>query len=114
MNVQGPPPTASVTPLPARPQAPATHAPRLQPFGRVYDLAEERERRTVPHEALAAVAEAARVYEQLDAAGMSVRFRMLPGEGVGAELRDRSGAGRPLTLRQVVEPASLLMPTDAA
>lgn len=103
---------ASVTPLPlpsAPTSGPASGAGR---FARVYDLAVERERRTPPPEVLDMVAEAARVYEELDRAGLQVRFDL--SAGASAALHDRNdGSVRPLSLMEVVDPSSLL-PDDAA
>ena len=104
-------PVATVTPLPL----PSIKSVVAQPntgFATVYDLAAERGKRTPPQEVLDAVDEAARVFEQLDAAGMQVRFDL--SGGVSAQLRDHSGAlVRPLTLHEVMDPSSLL-PPDAA
>jgi hypothetical protein len=103
---------ASVTPLPL-PAAPASPwaTPETGRFARLYDLAAERERRTPPPEVLDAVAEAARVYEELDAAGLHVRFDLI--SGASAQLHDGEGAVRSLTLLEVIDPTSLL-PPDAA
>lgn len=105
-------PIASVTPLPL-PQTPAgPAAPITGRFARVYDLAVERERRMPPPEVLDAVAEAARVYDELDRAGLQVRFDL--SSGVSASLHDPGdGSVRPLSLLEVVDPSSLL-PPDAA
>jgi hypothetical protein len=104
---------APVTPLHPRPQVKTDAAPAAPGrFAQVYDLTAERERRTPPPEALDAMAEAARVYDELDAAGLQVRFDLT--RGVTAQLRDHDGAlVRPLTLREVVDPSALL-PPDAA
>ena len=103
---------ASVTPLPLPPTPIGADAPVSGRFARVYDLAVERERRTPPPEVLDAVAEAARVYEELDRAGLQVRFDL--SSGVSASLHDRSdGSVRPLSLHEVVDPSTLL-PPDAA
>jgi hypothetical protein len=105
---------AYVTPLPTREELEPDAAPvRTRRFARLYDLEVERCRRTPPAEALEAVAEAARVHAELEAAGLQVRFDMRG--GLSAELRDRRGAlVRPLTLREIVDPTSLLPPDDAA
>jgi hypothetical protein len=104
---------AKVTPLPVRP--PASPAGPTIPgrFAQVFDLAAERERRSPPPaEALAAVDEAARVYRELDAAGLQVRLDLT--RGVSAHLQTHDGAFvRPLTLHEVVDPSGLL-PPDAA
>lgn len=103
---------ASVTPLPppATPVDPT--APSTGRFARLYDLALERERRTPPPEVLEAVAEAARIYEELDRAGLQVRFDLT--SGASASLHDRNdGSVRPLTPSEVVDPSGLL-PPDAA
>jgi hypothetical protein len=107
-------PVATVTPLPVPPIKAVVAQPNTG-FAEVFDLAAERERRNgPPQEVLDAVDEAARVYEVLDAAGMQVRFD-LSATGVGAQLRDRSGAVvRPLSLHEVMDPSSLLPPDAAA
>ena len=90
---------AKVTPLPVRP--PAMPAAPTVPgrFAEVFDLAAERERRSPPPpEALAAVDEAARVYRELDAAGLQVRLDLT--RGVSAQLRGHDG-----TLVRPLEPA---------
>jgi hypothetical protein len=103
---------ASVTPLPQPPTPVEPTDSRSERFARVYDLAVERERRTPPPDVLDAVAEAARVYEELDRAGLQVRFDT--SSGVSASLHDRNdGSVRPLTLAEVVDPSSLL-PNDVA
>lgn len=103
---------ARVTPLPARPAAPPFPPAAPGRFAHVYDLALERERRTVPPEAIEAVAEAARACERLDAAGLEVRFDL--SGGLSATLcRPGGDAVRALTLHEVVDPTSLL-PPDAA
>ena len=104
---------AAVAPLPLRPPMRPV-LPRATGGAEVIDLAAERERRMPPPEVLEAVEEAARVYERLDAAGMRVRFDLTQGSGLRAELRDRTGAVRSLSLREVVDPASLLPPDAAA
>jgi hypothetical protein len=105
--------SASVTPLPLPSIKAVVAQPNTVP-ATVYDLAAERERRTLPDEVLDAVDEASRIYELLDAAGMQVRFD-LSSSGVGAQLRDRSGAlVRPLTLSEVLDPSTLLPPDAAA
>ena len=106
-------PVASVTPLPV-PPIKAVMARPNNGLAPVFDLAAERERRSSPpQEVLDAVDEAARVYELLDAAGMQVRFDL--STTLTAELRDRSGAlVRPLTLREVLDPSTLLPPDAAA
>ena len=96
--------------------APAGHAggPTVPGrFAEVFDLAAERERRSPPlPEALAAVDEAARVYRELDAAGLQVRLDLT--RGVSAQLRGHDGTlVRPLSLHEVVDPSGLL-PPDAA
>jgi hypothetical protein len=106
---------ATVTPLPA-PRVPLSPAPDRGGFARVYDLAAARDLRqlTVPAEALDAVEAAARVYEELQARGMHVRFSLRPDEHVGAVLHDRrTGTSRRLSLDEVVDPSTLL-PPDAA
>ena len=107
-------PVATVTPLPVPPIKAVVAQPNTG-FAEIFDLAAERERRSgPPQEVLDAVDEAARVYELLDAAGMQVRFD-LSASGVGAQLRDRSGAVvRPLSLHEVMDPSSLLPPDAAA
>jgi hypothetical protein len=104
---------AKVTPLPVR--SPALPAAPTVPgrFAEVFDLAAERERRSPPPpEALAAVDEAARVYRELDAAGLQVRLDLT--RGVSAQLRGHDGTlVRPLSLHEVVDPSGLL-PPDAA
>jgi hypothetical protein len=104
---------AKVTPLPVPP--PGSPAAPTVPgrFAQVYDLAAERERRSPPHAAaLAAVEEAARVYRELDAAGLQVRLDLT--RGVSAQLQSHDGAlVRPLSLHDVVDPSGLL-PPDAA
>jgi hypothetical protein len=105
--------TPQVTPLPAPfgPVKPAA-APSSRPFAEVFDLAIERERRTPPAEVLDAVAEAARVYEELQAAGLHVHFNRA--SSVTAELRDSDGTVvRPLSLRDVIDPSNLLPPNAA-
>jgi hypothetical protein len=105
--------TPPVTPLPA-PFVPVTPAvaPSSRRFAEVFDLAVERERRTPPAEVLDAVAEAGRVYEELQAAGLHVHFGLAG--SLTADLRDSDGTVvRPLSLRDVVDPSSLL-PRDAA
>lgn len=111
MTIQAPP-VASVTRLPP-PDALAARRPDRGAFARVYDLALARDLRelTVPPEALDAVESAARACEELDARGLSVRFTLRAGTGVGAELHDRAlGTVRPLALRDVVDPDGLLPP----
>lgn len=107
-------PVATVTPLPLPSIKPVVAQPTHPPtFATVYDLAVERDKRTPPQEVLDAVADAARVYELLDAAGMQVRLDL--SAGVSAQLRDHSGAlVRPLTLHEVMDPSSLLPPDAAA
>lgn len=104
---------ASVTPLPVQPAPESASAcPAPGRFARLYDLTIERDRRTPPPEVLDQIAEAARVYEELDALGLQVRFGL--GTGSSPELRDRDGdMVRPLTAREVVDP-SCLLPPDAA
>ena len=103
---------ASVTTLPLPPTPADPAAPSTERFARVYDLTVERERRMPPPEVLEAVAEAARVYEELDRAGLQVRFDLTA--GVSAALQDRDdGSVRPLSLHDVVDPSNLL-PPDAA
>ncbi|MFN8201148.1 MAG: hypothetical protein U0S48_01195 [Solirubrobacteraceae bacterium] len=104
---------AQVTSLPVRKPAPAP-APTLPGrIAEVYDLAAERERRSPPPaEALAAVDAAARVYQELDAAGLRVRLDLT--RGVSAHLHTHDGAHvRPLTLHEVVDPSGLLPPEAA-
>lgn len=103
---------AAVTPLPLRP--PMRPVLPHAGFAEVIDLTAARERRTPPPEVLDAVDEAARVYERLDAAGMQVRFELSQGQGVTAELRDRSGGVRALSLGEALDPSSLLPPDTAA
>jgi hypothetical protein len=104
---------ASVTPLPLPSIKAVVAQPNTVP-ATVYDLTSERERRTLPEEVLEAIEEASRVWEQLDAAGTQVRFD-LSASGVDAQLRDRSGAlVRPLTLKEVLDPSTLLPPDAAA
>ena len=106
---------AAVTPLPLRPPMRAVLPSKGSGFAEVIDLAAERERRMPPPpEVLEAVDEAARAYERLDAAGMHVRFGLAEGRGVTAELHDRSGVVRSLSLCEVVDPMSLLPPDAAA
>ncbi|MBX5441429.1 MAG: hypothetical protein IRZ32_07870 [Solirubrobacteraceae bacterium] len=102
---------AAVTPLPLRPPMRAV-LPTRPRLAEVIDLAAERERRTPPPEVLEAVDAAARTCRRLDAAGMEVRFGLEP-EGVTAELRDRSGSVRTLSLHEAIDPVSLL-PESAA
>jgi hypothetical protein len=104
---------ATVTPLPVRPPASPAGSTVLGRFAQVYDLTAERERRSPPPpEALAAVDEAARVYRELDAAGMQVRLDLT--RGISAHLETHDGTlVRPLTLHEVVDPSGLL-PPDAA
>jgi hypothetical protein len=106
------PSVARVASLPDRPMAdPSPAAPGR--FGQVFDLAVERDRRTPPPEALDAIAAAARTLEALDAAGLQVRFDLT--NGVEAQLRDADGAlVRPVSLREVIDPSSLLPPDSAA
>jgi hypothetical protein len=109
------PQAARVTPL-RRPGAPDLGpAPVDAPsdrFAEIFDLARERELRHPPPEALDAVAEAVRTLEALDAAGLQVRFDLT--RGLTASLRELDGTlVRPLALREVVDPPSLL-PPDAA
>jgi hypothetical protein len=78
----------------------------------VIDLTRERQLRHPPPEALDALAESTRALEELDAAGLQVRFDLT--RGLTASLRDVEGTlVRPLTLREVVDPPSLV-PPDAA
>ncbi len=104
---------APATPLlPRASVAPGGASPPSGRFARVYDLATERGRRSPPAEVLDAVADAARALEELDAAGLQVRLDLTG--GVSPELRDRNGSlVRSLTLREVVDPSTLL-PPDAA
>ena len=104
----------NVTPLPLpRPPVGPLDALATGRFAQIFDMAAERERRTPPPEVLAAVAEAARVYAELDAAGLQVRFD-LERHGVSATLEDSDGSiVRPLSLNEVMDPSSLL-PPDAA
>jgi hypothetical protein len=103
---------ASVTPLPLPHTPVMPEVANTGRFARVYDLAAERERRMPPPEVLDAVAEAARVYQELDAAGLQVRFDL--SSGMSASLHDLGdGTVRPLSLHEVVDPSSLL-PPDAA
>ncbi|HWV86468.1 MAG TPA: hypothetical protein VNZ62_13550 [Capillimicrobium sp.] len=105
---------AAVTPLPLRPPMRAVLPQSGSGFAEVIDLAAERERRTPPPEVLEAVGEAARAYERLDAAGMHVRFGLVEGCGVTAELHDRAGVVRSLSLCEAVDPMSLLPPDAVA
>jgi hypothetical protein len=108
------PPAGRVSSLSDRRPDPSPPSPAPSDrFAEVFDLAAERDRRTPPPAALEALVDAAQALEQLDAAGLQVRFDLT--HGVSAQLRDGDGQlVRPLTLREVVDPSSLPPPDSAA